>query len=135
MLIIRQLLNMHATTDMSCFPSLNPVISSFMTCHQICQVTRVTRWVSLVGKEQLTILEHPRSSSSPVFSMGHVTQFLLFYFYLVTVEYWLSLSHWSWYCLFSNLRLLVTPQTFYWLIVAKRNRMILRKRNRRLTNI
>jgi hypothetical protein len=47
-----------------------PVLSSFMTYHRF--VTRLTRRVSLVEQELLTLPEH--LSSPPVFSGGRVTR-------------------------------------------------------------
>ena len=83
----------------------NPILSSFMTCHQI--VTKVARRATHVEQKLFTLPEH--LSSPPVFCEIRVVQSLFFcvVFYISFVP--LSFFTWSLHCLyFFNLRLMIT---------------------------
>ncbi len=71
-------------------------------------ITRLTRRVSLVEQELLTLPKHLRSP--PVFSGVHVTRSLVLW--LCFVDHCLSFCFfffWPLYCLFFDLRILITP--------------------------
>jgi len=79
-----------------------------MTYHRVCNLTRLTRRVSLVEQELLKPPEH--LSSPPVFSGVRVSRSLALC--VCFVDRCLSFLFWPLCFLFFDLRILITPLVF-----------------------
>jgi hypothetical protein len=92
------------------FKHNNLNFSSFMTYHRICNVTRLTRRVSLVEQELITLPEHMSSPPPPVFSGVRVTRSLVLCVCFVDRCLFFCTFFWPLCCLFFfDIRILIAP--------------------------